>query len=128
VRSAAEALRAGRTSSVALVEAAIERADQLDPLLGVYVTRFDDHARTAAARADEELARGIDRGPLHGIPVGVKDVISTDEGPTTAQSLAVDPLWSERGDGAAVRRLRTAGAVIMGKTTTMEFACGMPDP
>jgi aspartyl-tRNA(Asn)/glutamyl-tRNA(Gln) amidotransferase subunit A len=97
-------------------------------MLGTYLRRFDESALVAAANADEELAKGIDRGPLHGIPIGVKDIIATDEGPTTAQSLILDPTWGEQGDAPVVERLRKAGAVITGKTTTMEFACGMPDP
>ncbi|MEZ5265287.1 MAG: amidase family protein [Acidimicrobiales bacterium] len=69
----------------------------------------------------------MDRGPLHGIPVGIKDIIATDEGPTTCQSLVLPPDWGEQGDGPVLRRLREAGAVIMGKLTTMEFAVGRPD-
>ena len=79
-------------------------------------------------KADEELAAGEDRGPLHGIPLGIKDIITTDEGPTTCQSLVTDPTWHNQGDGALMGRLRQAGAVICGKTTTMEYAVGRPDP
>ena len=62
------------------------------------------------------------------MPIAVKDIIRTDEGPTTAQSLILDPHWGDAGDAPVVARLRAAGAVITGKTTTMEFACGCPDP
>ncbi|MCP4225280.1 MAG: amidase, partial [Actinomycetia bacterium] len=55
------------------------------------------------------------------------DIIATDEGPTTAQSLVLDPSWGDQGDAVVVSRLRAAGAIIMGKTTTMEFAIGRPD-
>lgn len=128
ITEAADALRAGELTSVELTKAVLERADRLDDELGVYLARFDDTALDAAAAADAERDKGIDRGALHGIPIGVKDIISTDEGPTTAQSLILDPAWGEQGDAPVVARLRAAGAVITGKATTMEFACGMPDP
>jgi aspartyl-tRNA(Asn)/glutamyl-tRNA(Gln) amidotransferase subunit A len=126
VRSLGAALRDGSTTSEAVVRAMLAAADELDPQLGVYLARFDETALEAARRADAELADGVDRGPLHGIPVGVKDILSTDEGPTTGQSKVLPPSWGEQGDGPVVRRLRDAGAVIMGKLTTMEFAIGRP--
>ncbi|HVW18921.1 MAG TPA: amidase [Solirubrobacteraceae bacterium] len=125
---AASRLRAGELTSAALLEAALARADAQDERLAVYLARFDETAREAARRADEELAAGIDRGPLHGIPVGVKDVLAAREGPTTAQSLVLDPAWGRGRDATVVARLREAGAVLTGKTTTMEFAAGLPDP
>lgn len=128
VTDAARALRAGEATSVALTETALAAARSLDDRLGVYVTRFDAAARAAAERADGELARGVDRGPLHGIPVGVKDTIADADGPTTAQSLVLDPDWAGDRDAVVVARLKAAGAVITGKTTTMEFGCGLPDP
>jgi aspartyl-tRNA(Asn)/glutamyl-tRNA(Gln) amidotransferase subunit A len=128
IQDAARALRARAVSSVELAQATIDRADALDEKLGTYLLRFDETALAAAAAADAELAAGIDRGPLHGIPLGIKDIIATDEGPTTAQSLILDPTWGDRGDAPVVARLRAAGGIVTGKTTTMEFACGMPDP
>lgn len=94
----------------------------------MYLARFDGYAMTTAARADAELGTGSDRGPLHGIPCAVKDIIAMAEGPTTAQSLVLDPAWGAGRDAPVVTRLKRAGAVITGKVTTMEFACGMPDP
>ncbi len=127
IADAARGLRAGAVSSGELVEAAFAAADLWDPLLGVYLQRFDTEARAAAAAADAELASGIDRGPLHGIPLGIKDIITTLEGPTTAQSLVLDPGWTEGGDAPVVARLREGGAVMVGKTTTCEYAIGFPD-
>ncbi|WP_216895278.1 amidase [Nocardia alni] len=124
---AAEGLRAGTVTSVDLTRAAIAAADQLDDAVGCYLARFDEYALERAAAADAELAAGRDRGPLHGIPFGVKDIIAMAEGPTTAQSLILDPAWGAGKDAPVVARLKAAGAVITGKTTTMEFACGMPD-
>jgi aspartyl-tRNA(Asn)/glutamyl-tRNA(Gln) amidotransferase subunit A len=123
-----DAIHAGKVTSAEVTAALLERADRLDPLLGTYLARFDDGALAAAAALDAELAAGHDRGPLHGIPLGIKDIITTKDGPTTAQSLILDPAWGDQGDAPVVARLRTAGAVIIGKTTTMEFACGCPDP
>ncbi|MUN35438.1 amidase [Actinomadura litoris] len=125
---AAEALRDGTATSVGLTEAAIAAADRSDAVLGVYLARFDEQALAAARRADEELARGVDRGPLHGVPVGVKDTIAVADGPTTAQSLVLDPAWGAGRDAPVVARLRAAGAVLTGKTTAMEFGCGLPEP
>lgn len=122
---AAAALRTGETTSVELVKRSIEVAEATDDL-GSFVIRFDDQARAAAVAADEALAAAAEVGPLHGIPVGIKDILSTVEAPATAQSVVLDPAWSN-GDAVVVARLRTAGAIVMGKTTTMEFAIGMPD-
>lgn len=127
IQEAAAALRGGDLTSVDLVERSIARADSLDERLGTYLARFDDAALAAAKSADDELATGVDRGPLHGIPLGIKDIISTADGPTTAQSLVLDPTWGEQGDAPVVARLRAAGGIVTGKTSTMEFACGMPD-
>jgi aspartyl-tRNA(Asn)/glutamyl-tRNA(Gln) amidotransferase subunit A len=124
---AAAALRDGTTTSVALTEQALARADALDEQLGTYLTRFDEYALQRAAQADAELASGVDHGPLHGIPIGVKDILAMAEGPTTAQSLVLDPAWGAGKDAIVVERLKAAGAVITGKVTTMEFAIGMPD-
>ncbi|WP_019930774.1 amidase [Nocardia sp. BMG111209] len=128
ITEAAAALRAGETTSVALTETAFAAADAHDEALGVYLRRFDETALAAAAKADAELAAGVDHGPLHGIPLGIKDIITTEEGETTAQSLVLDRSWGANTDAPVVARLRAAGAVITGKTTTMEYAIGTPDP
>jgi aspartyl-tRNA(Asn)/glutamyl-tRNA(Gln) amidotransferase subunit A len=128
ITEAAVALRDGRLTSVELTQAAFERANRLDPTLGVYLERMDGSALDEARRADADLASGLDRGPLQGIPLGIKDIIATDNAPTTAQSLILDPTWGDQGDAPVVARLRAAGAVITGKTSTMEFATGLPDP
>jgi aspartyl-tRNA(Asn)/glutamyl-tRNA(Gln) amidotransferase subunit A len=127
VQHAAAKLRSGELTSVALTEAVFARADEFDAQLGTYLVRFDDQALASAQQADAELAAGADRGPFHGIPIGVKDILAASEGPTTAQSLILDPAWGAGKDAPIVKRLRQAGAVITGKVTTMEFAIGMPD-
>lgn len=127
VADTAAALRDGSLSCVELVQEGIVRADALDEQLGVYITRFDEHALEAAARADAELAAGIDRGPLHGIPLGIKDILAASEGPTTGQSLVLARDWGENRDAISIERLKQAGAILAGKVTTMECASGMPD-
>jgi aspartyl-tRNA(Asn)/glutamyl-tRNA(Gln) amidotransferase subunit A len=127
VTEAAAGLRAGELSSVELTGAMLARADLLDRRLGSYLARFDEQALAAAAAADADLAAGVDRGPMQGIPVAVKDILAAAEGPTTAQSLILEAAWGDGRDAPIVSRLRAAGAVITGKVTTMEFACGMPD-
>ncbi|MBF6548034.1 amidase [Nocardia brasiliensis] len=127
IAEAARALRAGETTSAALIESAIALADRHDTELGVYLTRFDETAMDQAWQADAERAAGLARGPLHGIPVAVKDTMAVAEGPTTAQSLVHDRTWGAGRDAPVVARLKAAGAIITGKTTTMEFACGIPD-
>jgi aspartyl-tRNA(Asn)/glutamyl-tRNA(Gln) amidotransferase subunit A len=128
IAEAGAALRSGRVSAVELLDAVLARADRHDAAVGVFLARFDETARAAAAEADRELAGGVDRGPLHGIPLGIKDIIATREGPTTAQSLVMDRSWWTGLDAVTVTRLREAGAVIVGKTTLMEYAVGWPDP
>jgi aspartyl-tRNA(Asn)/glutamyl-tRNA(Gln) amidotransferase subunit A len=82
----------------------------------------------AARQADDDLARGVDRGPLQGIPLAIKDILATRDAPTTANSRVLDPKWGDRDDATVVRKLREAGAVILGKASLHEFALGWPDP
>lgn len=128
IADAADALRRGELTSTSLVQHCIERAEALDAELGAYVHRTDALALEAAAVADAELAEGRDLGPLHGIPLCVKDIFATADAPTTGQSLVFDRGWCSGVDATAIARLRGAGAVLTGKTTTMELAIGMPDP
>ncbi|SDT28527.1 amidase [Microlunatus soli] len=124
---AAAALRSGQVTSVELVQQAIDIADDQDAELGIFLKRFNQTALDQAAAADARWAAGDQVGALHGIPIGIKDIISTSEAPSTAQSLVLDQAWSD-GDAVVVQRLRAAGAIIVGKLTTMEYAIGSPDP
>ena len=126
ITGAAAALRAGDVSATELIERSIAASDAVDDKLGAFLSRFQSQARTAAKEIDARLAAGEGVGPLAGIPLGIKDIITTIEGPTTAQSLVHDPS-STTGDAVVVQRLRAADGVIMGKMTTMEFAVGLPD-
>jgi aspartyl-tRNA(Asn)/glutamyl-tRNA(Gln) amidotransferase subunit A len=122
IETLAPALRAGSLSPVELAEAALDRIRLRDGNLNSFVA-VSNGAIDAARKAELELRQGHWRGPLHGIPIGVKDNYFTAEMPTTAGSAApgVDfPLV----DSAAAARLRAAGAVLVGKTRTHEFAWG----
>jgi aspartyl-tRNA(Asn)/glutamyl-tRNA(Gln) amidotransferase subunit A len=126
INDAAIALRAGATSSEELVRHAIAVADATDPQVCSFLTRFVEPSIAAARSADAALAAGTDLGPLHGIPIGIKDMLSTAEVQATAQSLVLDPGWGN-GDAPVVANLRAGGAVIMGKATMSEFSIGVPD-
>jgi aspartyl-tRNA(Asn)/glutamyl-tRNA(Gln) amidotransferase subunit A len=128
IKDAAAALRGGTTTSAAMTEAMLDRIEHLNPRLGAFLAVTAEGAMDAARRADADLAAGVDKGPLQGIPLGVKDIIATLDAPTTANSHILDPAWGAGWDAPVVARLRAAGAVIVGKTVTSEFACGMPDP
>jgi Asp-tRNA(Asn)/Glu-tRNA(Gln) amidotransferase A subunit family amidase len=128
VTETAAKFRSGELTSVELTRRMLEQAERLDGRLGSFLARFDETALAAAQQADDDFGGGVDRGPFQGIPVGIKDILAAREGPTTAQSLILARTWGEGKDAPVVSRLREAGAVIMGKTTTMEFATGLPDP
>jgi aspartyl-tRNA(Asn)/glutamyl-tRNA(Gln) amidotransferase subunit A len=128
IADAADALRAGRISSAELTEALLERCHAAQASLGAFVTISDDSALAAARRADLDFAAGIDRGPLQGLPIAIKDIIATRDAPTTANSRVLDPAWGERDDATVVKKLRGAGAVSLGKLGLNEFALGWPDP
>jgi aspartyl-tRNA(Asn)/glutamyl-tRNA(Gln) amidotransferase subunit A len=125
---AGEWLRSGRLTSVQLTEASLDRAESAQETIAAFITITRESALAAARQADADLARGADRGPLHGIPIGVKDIIATVDAPTTASSRVMDPRWGEGRDATVVSRLRAAGAVIVGKLGLNEYAIGFPDP
>src|ERR1700682_4730757 len=127
-KAAAAARRDGQITSTQMTAAMLDRIEHLNPRVGAFIAVSGETALAAAHQADADLARGIDKGPLHGIPLGVKDIIATRDAPTTANSHILDRSWGAHWDAPVVERLRTAGAVILGKTVTSEFACGAPDP
>ncbi|TDB96473.1 amidase [Actinomadura sp. 7K534] len=116
----ARGLRSGDESPAGLLAGALE---SVDPDLNAFVTLDPEGAGAAAARAGEELAAGYDRGPLHGVPVAVKDIIDVAGLPTGMGSAHFEGHVAEA-DALCVTMLRDAGAVIVGKTGTHEFAYG----
>lgn len=116
----AEAIRRREVSSRELLDHYLARVDALNPGLNAVVTLDPDGARTAADAADASLARGDDVGPLHGVPMTVKDTYQTAGMRTTCGLPAWDHVPDH--DADAVARLRRAGAVIFGKTNTPTLA------
>jgi aspartyl-tRNA(Asn)/glutamyl-tRNA(Gln) amidotransferase subunit A len=126
--SAAELAKAYRTralSPVELVRDLLDRIGALDPQLNAFI-RLDAEGALAAARvAEQEIGAGRARSPLHGVPVGIKDVIDVAGLPTTCHSkILLDAVAGA--DAHAVARLRQAGAIVLGKLSTHEFALGGP--
>jgi amidase len=120
------AMGSGRTTAVALVDyylARIEALDRAGPTLNAIAT-VNERARQRAANLDRERAAGRVRGPLHGIPIVVKDNFETRGMPTTAGSLALEGFAPDR-DAFLVQRLREAGAIVLAKTNMQEFAYGI---
>ena len=127
IREAGELIARRRASSAELVEAELERIAETEPLVHAYAAVLADGARAEARRADAELAAGSWRGPLHGIPVAVKDLVYTSDAPTEAGSRVLEG-WMPGSDAAVLENLREAGAVLLGKTHTHEFAYGVNIP
>ena len=125
VAAAARAIREREVSAEELMSALLARCSELEPLLRVWVTLDGDAAIAAARLRDRELASEGPRGPLHGVPVGVKDIYYTRGVKTTACSAILADFVPDY-DATAIAKLRQAGAIIMGKTVTTEFACGDP--
>jgi aspartyl-tRNA(Asn)/glutamyl-tRNA(Gln) amidotransferase subunit A len=126
-REAAAQIREGKISPIDLVEACLERIRTLDARLAAWAHVDETGARAAARELEAEVASGRIRGPLHGVPVGIKDIIHVAGMPTTAGAKP----WAHRRpatDAPAVSRLRAAGAIILGKTHTTEFAYRDPAP
>lgn len=124
IEQAAADLRAGKISSAELTEESLRGIERQQPSLNAFITVTEDLAREQARRADWELARGMDRGPLHGIPYSLKDVFATNGIRTTCGSR----IFSENVpnyDSAVYERLRDAGAVLMGKNGMHELAYGV---
>ena len=122
---ASRAFAAKRLSPVDLVKALLERIGRLDPHYNVFIKLDAEAALAAAAVAEAEIAAGRIRGPLHGVPVGIKDIIDVAGLKTTCHSqVLIDNLAAS--DAVGVAKLRQAGAVIMGKLSTHEFAIGGP--
>jgi Asp-tRNA(Asn)/Glu-tRNA(Gln) amidotransferase A subunit family amidase len=125
VSEAAADLREGRITSAELVGDCLARIEELEPDVQAWAFLDRDHALAQARALDLRRQEGKALGALHGVPIGIKDIFDTGDMPTELGS----PLWvgrTPRRDAAAVARLRAAGAVIMGKTVTTEYAYFYP--
>ncbi|MEQ1472183.1 MAG: amidase, partial [Candidatus Acidiferrum sp.] len=130
IAEVAQLFRAGKLSPVELTELMLQRIDVLNPRLNAFITVTAEQARAQAKKAESEISvtrrrkTAVDRGPLQGIPVSLKDNICTAEIRTTAGS-AVLRDFVPREDAPVAKRLKKAGAVILGKTNMHEFAYGV---
>lgn len=127
VADLASAYRSDAVTPLEMVAACLERIESLDPLLNAFAAVLADSAVEAAERATEELSRGIDHGPLHGVPVAIKDLMAVKDAPTGFGSL-VGRIASAPTDAVLVARLREAGAIPIGKTNLLEYAYGVVHP
>ncbi|MFD7938282.1 amidase [Streptomyces sp. NPDC059755] len=124
---ASRAVRARELSPVELTESVLARISAVEGRLGAYVTVAADAALVAAVRSEREISVSGPRGPLHGIPMALKDLIDAEGIPTTASSHVRTGHVAER-DSRVAERLGAAGAVLLGKTHTHEFAYGLTTP
>ena len=127
VTQAANLIRSRELSAVELAQSLLDRIETLEPSLKAWVYLDRAAALAEAAARDREVAGGGPVGPLHGIPVGVKDIYYTAGIPTTACSRVYADFVPEY-DAAPVALLKQAGAIMLGKTVTTEFACMDPSP
>jgi aspartyl-tRNA(Asn)/glutamyl-tRNA(Gln) amidotransferase subunit A len=127
IYAAAEAIRTGSLSPVELVEKCLDAVDRYEQSVQAWVLIDRVGARKEAERLEKAARRGDWLGPLHGIPLGIKDIIDVDGWPTAAGSR----LWTNRTaarDATVVTRLRQAGAILLGKTVTTPYASFDPPP
>jgi len=117
IQEAAAAMRAGTLTSTALTRAHLDRIEALNPTLGAFITVMPEVALAEAAAADALFARGVDHGPLQGIPLAVKDIIATKTAPTTANSVVLDCCWITR-TCRSVRRIAKPSSTPWTSTAT----------
>ena len=127
ITALAHAFRAGTHDPVAETESCLARIEALDGHVNAFVSVWREDAVASAARARDELRAGIDRGPLHGVPIALKDLIDTAGRRATYGSLAQPGDRPDR-DAAIATKLSDAGAVVLGKTNLLEFAYGIVHP
>ena len=118
-------LRRGETTSQQITSAALSRIHQLEPAVRAFIRIEHDTALDGARQADRELAQGVDRGPMHGIPYALKDIYDAAGLPTTCHSRLRLGHVADK-DSAVAERLRAGGAILLGKLATHEFAFGGP--
>lgn len=123
----ADLVKTSQVSPVDLVDATVARIDELDGVINSYITVMGDQARQAAQEAERRIKAGEYLGPLHGVPIGLKDIINT-KGVLTTNGSKVHAEFVPDHDATVTRRLTAAGAVIVGKHGCYEYACSPPNP
>jgi aspartyl-tRNA(Asn)/glutamyl-tRNA(Gln) amidotransferase subunit A len=125
IAEAGALLRSGKLTSMALTEHALDRIKTIDPGISSFITLTADNALRDAAEADADFAKGIDKGPMQGIPHALKDIYGTAGIRTTCHSkLLLDNV--PKGDSVVAAKFKAQGAVLLGKLATHEFALGGP--
>jgi aspartyl-tRNA(Asn)/glutamyl-tRNA(Gln) amidotransferase subunit A len=124
ITEVSEKIRLGEFSPIELVNLSLEKIEKLDERLNSFTYFAKKQAKQAAKKAEVEIRSGKYRGPLHGVPIGVKDIIDV-EGMITTNGSSIFRKNFRREDAFVVQRLREAGAIIIGKTNTHEFALGV---
>ncbi len=125
IAEAARLIEKRELSPVELVDSRLDRIARLDGRLNSFIRLLAEEARADARAAEAEIAAGKYRGPLHGIPLGLKDIYETAGVATTGHSKVMQD-HVPKADAFSVKRLREAGAIVMGKLATHEFALGGP--
>ena len=125
IAEASAGLRRKDYSPVDLTEACLERIEALDSKLHSFITITAERARAQARQAEQEFASGKGRGPLHGIPIALKDLYMTKDIRTTCHSAVLEK-WVPDYDATAVLKLEEAGTILLGKLGMHEFAFGGP--
>jgi aspartyl-tRNA(Asn)/glutamyl-tRNA(Gln) amidotransferase subunit A len=123
IEAFAAGLRAGSISALEATEECLRAIESGDHSINAFVRVMTDEARRDARRADADIAAGIDRGPLHGVPISIKDLVDIAGVPTTASSRIREGHIADA-DAPIIAALRKAGAVVIGKTNLHEFAFG----
>ena len=118
-------MAAGAFSATDLIDSVLARYEETEPAVHAWVELFTDDARTVAAQRDQQRANGVSAGPLHGLPVAIKDIYDVAGSPTRCGSKSRDSIAPAVRDARTVTLLREAGAIILGKTVTQEFAAGV---
>ncbi len=125
IAEASALIRDRKISPVEYAQALLARIDKLDPKLNAFLRQTPDIAMADARRAEEEIGKGDWKGPLHGVPYGLKDIIDYEGLPTTGHSkILIDNI--AKADAPVAAKLRAAGGVLLGKMSTHEFAIGGP--
>ena len=127
IAQVSELIKTSQVSPVDLVDTTVARIDELDGTINSYITVMGDQARQAAQDAERSIRAGEYLGPLHGVPIGLKDIINTKDVLTTNGS-KVDANFVPDHDATVTQRLAAAGAVIVGKHGCYEYACSPPNP
>lgn len=125
IADAARLIEKRELSPIELVENKLQRIQQYDKHINSFIRVMVDQTYTAARIAQAEIAAGNYKGPLHGIPLGLKDIYETAGIPTTAHSKILQN-YIPTNDAHVVKRLKESGAIIVGKLATHEFALGGP--